>query len=94
MGVAGLSVLSIGLSWVRIVWWSLFTVRAAVLRRKERDCGSCIVAPESALSSGGSSMGICVGCSFMVVGGRGEMLHVLSSQGAGAAWLIPGPSML
>lgn len=39
-------------------------------------------------------MGICVGCSFMVVGGRGEMLHMLSSQGAGAAWLIPGPSML
>ena len=45
-------------------------MRAAVLRRKERGCGSCIVAPESALSSGGSSMGICVGCSSMVVGGR------------------------
>lgn len=69
-------------------------MRAAVLRRKEGECGSCIAAPESAMSSGGSSMGICVGCSFMVVGGRGEMLHVLSSQGAGAAWLIPGPSML
>ena len=66
--------------------WSPFTVRVAVLRRKERGCGSCIVAPESALSSGGSSMGICVGCSSMVVGGRGEMLRVQSSQGAGAAF--------
>ena len=87
-----------------------------MLRRKERGCGSCIVAPESTLSSGGSSMGMCVGCSSMVVGGRGEMLRVqssqgagaaftgcwcclhrvlvLPSQGAGAAWLIPGPSAL
>ena len=53
-------------------------MRAAVLRRKEGECGSCIAAPESAMSSGGSSMGICVGCSFMVVGGRGEMLSVFT----------------
>ena len=39
-------------------------------------------------------MGICPGGSSTVVGGAGEMLRLPSSQGAGAARLIPGPSVL